>query len=318
MPGLPRDQVPRLFTKDILGRAIVPISAILAIIVVLLMGRTPRMAAVWAIVWMISISFIFSFFIEKINMNLNLLIKGLSKGFTDGAGLAAILATAGICVGVIYFTGIGMKFSNLVLSIGETHLLLALFSLMIAALFLGMGLPTPAAYLILAIMAGPALKKLGLPLLSSHLMIFYYAVFAGITPPVGIAYMTAAGIAGAKQLKTGITAFKIAGMGILMPFLWIYKPGIILHDTIGMSLWSIFVALIGVWFVAITIIGFWKKPLNIAHRLLLGGFSLWMLFAPFLYQLILVPAVIFIGLCNKYDFFKFKRKLVKSGDLTNE
>jgi TRAP transporter 4TM/12TM fusion protein len=312
LKGLPKDQVPSLFDLDVLARSAIPLSAIFAIVAILILGRTPRMAAAGAIVWLIGISFIVSFFKADIRMNLSLLLRGLSQGFVAGAGLAAILATAGICVGVIYFTGIGMKFSNLVLSIGETNLLLALISLMIAALFLGMGLPTPAAYLILAIMAGPALKKLGVPLLSSHLLIFYYAVFAGLTPPVGIAYMIAAGIAKAGQLETGLTAFfRLALVGVIMPFLWIYKPGVLLQGSIPVVIWTILCTLVGVWTLSMCLIGYWKRYLHWAHRMF--ALSLWLLFAPIRYQVLLLPAVILVCLYNKYGFSIFKGKPIAVG-----
>jgi len=300
MRGLPRDQVPRLFSKDVLLRAGVPLSAIVAIVVILALGRTPRIAAAGSVIWLVFISFIVSFLNPKIKIDLGRILKGLSGGFNQGAGLASVLATAGICVGVIYFTGIGMKFSNLVLSIGEANLFLALVSLMIAALFLGMGLPTPAAYLILAIMAGPALKKLGVPLMQSHLMIFYYAVFAGLTPPVGIAYMTAAGIADAPQLKTGLTAFfKLALVGILMPFIWIYKPAIILQGPVNMILWAILINIIGIWGFSMAVIGHWKQHMHVFPRLLLAGVSLGALFGTFYYQIFFVAMIAVLALHNR-------------------
>ena len=300
MTGLPREQVPRFFSKDVLLRAGVPLSAIVAIVVILAFGRTPRMAAAGAVIWTMIISFIVSFLHPGIKIDLSRILRGFADGFNQGAGLASILATAGICVGVIYFTGIGMKFSNMVLSIGETNLFLALISLMIAALFLGMGLPTPAAYLILAIMAGPALKKLGVPLMQTHLMIFYYAVFAGLTPPVGIAYMTAAGIAGAPQLKTGLTAFfKLALVGILMPFLWLYKPAIILQGPGQMILWTLVVNVFGVWGFSMAVIGYWKRHMNILLRLLLGGFAMGVLFGTFYYQIVCVIVVTLLAWYNR-------------------
>jgi TRAP transporter 4TM/12TM fusion protein len=312
MTGLPKAQVPKLFSKDILLRAGVPLSTILMIVWILALGYTPRMAAAGSIVWLIALSIIVAVIHPGITMNLNNFLKGLSDGFNSGAGLAAILAAAGICVGVIYFTGIGMKFSNLVLAIGQEHLLLAIFTLMIAALFLGMGLPTPAAYLILAIMAGPALKRLGVDLLSSHLLIFYYAVFAGITPPVGIAYMVAAGIAGADQLKTGITAFfRLAFVGILMPFLWLYKPGIILHGSITEIILTFTTTAIGVWTFSMAVIGFWKRNYNTLLRATLIGTSLVVLFGSIFYQIVAILLIIAISMHNKYGFSLLRGKLEK-------
>lgn len=297
--GLPKEKIPKLFSKDLLLRAAVPLSSIICVVFILYLGRTPRVAAAGAVVWMIFAAIIASFFTQGIKINLGSIFRGLSDGFNQGAGLAAILACAGICVGVIYFTGLGAKFSNVVLSIGQNNLLLALFTLMIAALFLGMGLPTPAAYLILAIMAGPALKKLGVPLLNGHLLIFYYAVFAGLTPPVGIAYMAAAGIAGAPQLKTGLTAFfKLAFVGVVLPFLWIYKPEVILHGSMGAIGWMIVTNCIGIWGFAMAVIGYWKRPMNLLLRSVIFLASMLALFGTPLLECIAILVILAVSFHN--------------------
>jgi TRAP transporter 4TM/12TM fusion protein len=287
LKGLPRGQVPNFFEKTLLIRAGIPLSSILVIVVVLMMGFTPRMSALAAVAWLVLVAAIY----KNMKMNPAIILRGFSEGFNTGAGLAAILATAGICVGVITITGIGMKFTALVVTIGQHHLLLAVFAVMLASLFLGMGLPTPAAYMILAILAGPAMIKLGASKMTAHLLIFYFAVFAGLTPPVGIAYMTAAGIAGAPSMKTGISAFKIALVGLIMPYLWLYKPGIILNGSMSDILWTFFVTIVGVVGLSMALIGFWKRQLTMIERLILFAACLAMLFLPFQFQLILLAAV---------------------------
>jgi len=309
--GLPRDQVPRL-DKNLLVRAGIPLSSILMIVAVLVQGFTPRMAALVAIVWMVIVAAIY----RGTKMNLAIVLRGLSEGFKAGAGLAAILATAGVCVGVIYITGIGMKFTALVLMIGQQHLLLAMLLIMLSALFLGMGLPTPAAYLILAILAGPAMIRLGAPVLTAHMLIFYFAVFAGLTPPVGIAYMTAAGIANAPVMKTGLSAFRLAFVGLVMPYLWLFKPGILLHGQVFTVLWTLFVTLIGVSGLSMSLIGYWKREMHITQRILLFGLSLTMLFSPFYYQIILIFIVSILMLHNKYGFSILRGKLLEVGSGT--
>ncbi|UCF82517.1 MAG: TRAP transporter fused permease subunit [Desulfobacteraceae bacterium] len=303
--GLPREQVPPLDT-DLLIRAIIPLSSILVIVAVLVMGFTPRMAALVAVLWMIILAAVY----RGTSMNIAVVLRGLSEGFRVGAGLASILATAGVCVGVITITGIGMKFSALVVLIGQQHLLFAVVFIMLASLFLGMGLPTPAAYLILAILAGPAMIRLGAPELTSHLLIFYFAVFAGLTPPVGIAYMTAAGIAGAPTMKTGLSSFRLAFVGLVMPYLWLFKPGINLQGPVASILWTFFVTVIGVTGLSMALIGYWKRRLHIANRALLFFSSFALLFLSFQYQIVLVPSVIILMLHNKFGFSILKGKLV--------
>jgi len=261
-----------------------------------------------AVIWLVLVAAVY----PGMRMNPAIVLRGLSVGFTTGAGLAAILATAGVCVGVITITGIGMKFTALVVLIGQTHLLLAVFFIMLASLFLGMGLPTPAAYLILAILSGPALVKLGAPVLTSHLLIFYFAVFAGLTPPVGIAYMTAAGIAKAPSMKTGMSAFRLAFVGLVMPYLWLYKPGINLHGDVYSILWTIFVTIVGVTGLSMAMIGYWKKTIPILQRVLLFGFCLALLFLPIQYQIVLLIIVGLLLANIRYEFLGFPAG--KSGD----
>lgn len=303
LPGLPRSQVPSFRDKALLLRAGIPLSSIIVIVIVLAMGYTPRMSAMVAVIWLVLVAAVY----RGMQMNPAIVLRGLSVGFTTGAGLAAILATAGVCVGVITITGIGMKFTALVVLIGQTHLLLAVFFIMLASLFLGMGLPTPAAYLILAILSGPALVKLGAPVLTSHLLIFYFAVFAGLTPPVGIAYMTAAGIAKAPSMKTGMSAFRLAFVGLVMPYLWLYKPGINLHGDSFSVLWTILVTIVGVIGLSMAMIGYWKKTIPILQRVLLFGFCLALLFLSIQYQIVLLIIVGLLLANIRYEFMGFRR-----------
>ncbi len=296
--GLSRDEVPSLREGGILFRAAIPLSAIVIIVVVLLLGRTPRMAAIAGTLWVILLGFLY----KSMAMNPAVILRGLAQGFKSGAPIAAVLAVSGVCVGIITITGIGMKFSTLVVTIGQHHLVLALFCVMIATIFLGMGLPTPAAYIIMAIVAGPGLEKLGAPPLLAHLIIFYFAVFAGETPPVGIAFITAAGIAKAPAMKTGLVSFRFALVGLTLPYIWLFKPGMILQAPWYECIWTICVTAVGIIGLSMINIGFWKRKIVILPRLMLFATSITMLFVDFYVQVILLPVVVLIMLHNKYGF----------------
>jgi TRAP transporter 4TM/12TM fusion protein len=296
--GLPRDQVPRLTEGGLLARAAIPLSSIVVIILILLAGRTPRLAAAGAVIWLVFLGFIR----KEMDMNPAVILRGLAQGFKAGAPIATVLAISGACVGIITITGIGMKFSTLVVNIGQSHLVFAVASVMLATIFLGMGLPTPAAYMIMAIVAGPGLAKLGIPNLMAHLIIFYFAVFAGETPPVGVAFITAAGIAKAPAMKTGITSFRIALVGLAMPYLWVFKPGLILQAPWQDCIWTIITTSIGVIALSMANIGFWKRKMNFVLRLLQIVSALILMFASFYIQLMLLPIVLFLMLYNKYGF----------------
>lgn len=285
--GLPKEQVPK-FNREIVMRALIPLTSIIIMIVLLIMGYTPRIAGLGATVWVI----LLAISQRKIGMKMNpaVFLKCMSEGFHSGASLCAILATAGACVAAVNTTGLGMKFAAFIVQAGQSGLLLAIFFVMGASLLLGMGLPTPACYIILAILAGPALIKLGMPVLSAHMLIFYYGVFAGLTPPVGIAFMTAAGIAGAKQLETGMQAVKIAFLGLVVPIIWTYKPAIILMGSFWEIIWTFLTTAIGLVATNIGFIGYSvHKGVSLPLRILFFALGIGIIFAGIWYQLILIP-----------------------------
>ena len=124
--------------------------------------------------------------------------------------IIAVCACAGIIVGVISLTGVGARFSNLLLGLAEASQLLALFFAMCIAILLGMGMPTTAAYAVAASVVAPGLIELGIPVLTAHFFVFYFAVVSAITPPVALASYAAAGISGANPMETSVASFKIA------------------------------------------------------------------------------------------------------------
>jgi TRAP-type uncharacterized transport system fused permease subunit len=164
--------------------------------------------------------------------------------------LVAVCACAGIIVGVIALTGIGGRFAQLILDVaGESHLLAMIFAGMLA-LILGMGMPTTAAYAIAASVIAPGLAKIGVPVLTAHLFIFYFAVISAITPPVALASFAAAGMAQADPWKTSWIALKMGLATFLVPFMFYYSPVLLMKGdapAIGQALVS---ASIGVWFLA--------------------------------------------------------------------
>jgi TRAP transporter 4TM/12TM fusion protein len=307
LKALPRDQAPR-FNKALFQKASVPFSSIFVILIILILGYTPRVAAAVAVVWLVFVGI----FYKGTRLNPANILRGLSNGFVEGAGLAAVLATAGLTVGIINISGIGMKFAALMVSIGEASLLYAIFSIMLASLFLGTGLPTPAAYVILAILAAPAMVKLGAPLLLTHMIIFYYAVFAGLSPPEGAAFMAAAGIAGAPPMKTGLVACKVAIVGIIMPILWLYKPYILIQGPWYLIIWTVFATFVGVYFVTISLVGYGLKAVGVGERLAYLVLSFALLFLNFNYQIIIL---VILGVMHFVHYSKYKKTLLPTSSI---
>ena len=196
--------------------------------------------------------------------------RQLENGARSAVGVAAACACAGIIVGVVTLTGLGLKFSSLVLSIGAGNMILTLFMTMIASLILGMGLPTTAKYIVLATMAAPALVELGVPLIAAHLFILYFGVVADITPPVALAAYAGAGIAGGNSMKTGIIALKLALAGFLIPYIFAISPALLLIDVTWLeAVHNILTASLGIVALAGGVQNFFLTDTRLIERVLL-------------------------------------------------
>ncbi|HAE01219.1 MAG TPA: C4-dicarboxylate ABC transporter permease [Rhodospirillaceae bacterium] len=161
--------------------------------------------------------------------------------------IIAVCACAGIIVGVISLTGVGARFSNLLLGLAETSQLLALFFAMCIAILLGMGMPTTAAYAVAASVVAPGLVKLGIPMLTAHFFVFYFAVVSAITPPVALASYAAAGISGANPMETSVASFKIGISAFIVPFMFFYNSAILMDGETLEILRAAVTAIVGVY-----------------------------------------------------------------------
>ncbi|MEM9249741.1 MAG: TRAP transporter fused permease subunit [Pseudomonadota bacterium] len=145
--------------------------------------------------------------------------------------IIAVCACAGIIVGVISLTGVGARFSNLLLGLAGVSQLLALFFAMCIAILLGMGMPTTAAYAVAASVVAPGLIELGIPALTAHFFVFYFAVLSAITPPVALASYAAAGISGANAMETSVASFKIGIAAFVVPFMFFYNSALLMDGS---------------------------------------------------------------------------------------
>ncbi|WP_068296695.1 TRAP transporter permease [Pararhodobacter sp. CCB-MM2] len=202
-------------------------------------------------------------------------IEALELGARNAVTVSVACAVAGIIVGVVGLTGLGLKFSAMMLALSQGNLLIALFLVVIASLILGMGLPVTAAYIVLIILVGPALhNEFGVPLLIAHLVVFWYSQDSNVTPPVALAGFAGAAIAGSKPLETSVQAWKFAKGLYLIPLFMVYNESIIIGGPIPLVVWNGFLAIIALVAFAAVLEGF-----------LWGPMKLWM-------RVALVPAVI--------------------------
>jgi TRAP transporter 4TM/12TM fusion protein len=196
-------------------------------------------------------------------------LAALEDSAKQSLQLVAVCACAGIIVGVLGLTGLGGRFSAMILAIAGESQLLALGFAMFIALLLGMGMPTTAAYAICAAVVAPGLQRLGVPPLTAHMFIFYYAVISAITPPVALASFAAAALAQSNPWKTSFESMRYGIAAFVVPFFFVYQPELLMRgDTIDVV--RIFVsACLGIYFLALASEGWMRGALNPVQRLLL-------------------------------------------------
>lgn len=186
-------------------------------------------------------------------------IKKIIEAFQDAARGAATITTACACAGIIMgtmtLTGLGLKFSTLIISCSMGSTFLALVLTMVAALVLGMGLPTVASYLMLSILITPALVDLGISVLAAHMFVFYYGLLSSITPPVAVASFAAAGIAKAPMGKTSMEAVKLGITAFIVPYMFIYGPELLLQGDIPNTVLALITSFGGVYILACSMQG---------------------------------------------------------------
>ena len=266
--GLPKHLLPD--ARDTMKRGWHLLIPLIAILYFLMAGRSPFRAAFYSINIAVVVAVIGAYIKKERPLGIKDILKALENGARSAVGVAAACACAGIIVGVVTLTGLGLKFSSLVLSIGAGNMILTLFMTMIASLILGMGLPTTAKYIVLATMAAPALVELGVPLIAAHLFILYFGVVADITPPVALAAYAGAGIAGGNSMKTGIIALKLALAGFLIPYIFAISPALLLIDVTWLeAVHNILTASLGIVALAGGVQNFFLTDTRLIERVLL-------------------------------------------------
>ena len=224
LKGLPKADLPRL--KEVLldrGHLFLPL---LVIIVVLLVGRSAAFAALCGIGSVIPTTWL------RKSTRGTFTLKAIFEAFESGARntlvVALACACAGIVIGTITLTGLGLEFTGLVLALSQNSLILALLLTMCAGILLGMGLPTTPAYIVQVALLVPALVKLGVQVEAAHLFALYFAVLSSITPPVALAVYAANGISKGRLMETSWAAIKLGLTGYIIPFMFVYSPSLML------------------------------------------------------------------------------------------
>ncbi len=206
-------------------------------------------------------------FVALCKRGVALTLEALELGARNAVAVSVACAVAGVIVGVVGLTGLGLKFSAMMLAFSGGNLFLALILVILASLILGMGLPVTAAYIVLIILVGPALTtEFGVPLLIAHLVVFWYSQDSNVTPPVALAGFAGAAIAGSKPMETSFQAWKYAKGLYLIPLFMVYNDEIILGGPLHMVIFAGILALAGIVAFAAVLEGFLFTSMALWHR----------------------------------------------------
>jgi TRAP transporter 4TM/12TM fusion protein len=231
----------------------------------LMNGFTPTFAACAGIGAIV----VSSWFNRHTRMGFKDILDAMALGAKNMVTTAVILLCSGIVIGVVLMVGMGIKFSMLISVIAGGSLFITIVLIALASLILGMGLPVTASYIVLAVLAAPAMTMLGSSLIAAHMLIFWYSQDANVTPPVCLAAYSAAGIAGSRPLPTGIEAWKLAKGLYIIPLLFVYTP-LLFESTVFEVIVVAVSATMGLFAFAVFMEGFFRITLPLWERGLVG------------------------------------------------
>jgi len=263
LKGIPREELPSL--KKILasrGQMFIPLGII---VYMMTAGYTPMYACIYSTLSVVVLAAIR----KETRMGFWKILSALEESAKNTLGVAAACACAGIVIGIINLTGLGLKFTSLVLFIAGESLIPALILTMLAGVVLGMGMPTTPAYIVQAALLIPALIKLGVLNIAAHMFVFYFSTISAITPPVAMAVYAAAGIGGAKLWPTGLWAMRVGATGFIVPFMFVFGTSLLFIGSTFDIVTSVISASFGVIALAAGLMGWFVKELKPWERVVL-------------------------------------------------
>ncbi|KIX13476.1 TRAP transporter permease [Dethiosulfatarculus sandiegensis] len=269
LKGLPADELPNVSKTLVFGvQFAIPV---VVLVWLLVEGYSPMKAGLWAILVTIFVSFVR----KETWMTPRRILESLDAGARGAVQVGIACATAGVIIGVLTLTGLGMRFTSIILAISQGSLMITLLLTMVTSLILGMGLPTVAAYIIQVTLTVPVLtQNYGVPPMAAHFFIFYFAIISAITPPVALAAYAASGIAGSDPLRTAVTACRLGLAAFIVPYMFVYAPSLLLIGSVSEIITSAITALVGVAALAASMVGWLKFRANLLERTFLLGAAL--------------------------------------------
>ncbi|MPY70675.1 MAG: TRAP transporter fused permease subunit [Alphaproteobacteria bacterium] len=271
---VPRDALPRF--GAVMKRGWHLLLSLVVLVGLLVYGFTPMLAAFWAILVLAGLSFISA----ATRMSATDLLAALETGVRSTIPVTVACACAGIIIGCVFVSGLGLKFTNEVIGLADGNLLVLLILTGLAAIFLGMGITTTAVYITVAALIVPALIKIGVAPMAAHMFAFYYGVVSTITPPVALASFAAAAIAGSPPMATAVESARIGIAKYLVPFIFVYNPALLFEGPVWLTAYSGAVAVIGLWGLSVALEGWYHGAVQSVMRLAVGAASIALMVPP--------------------------------------
>jgi TRAP transporter 4TM/12TM fusion protein len=304
--GLPKADLPQV--KKVLKEGWHLTIPLISLIIMLFSGVPVSYAAFYTII----VAVIVSWFRKHTRMNIKDILSALETGTRQALSTIIACGIVGIVIGVVNLTGFGATLTSAITNLGAGSLMLTLILTMLASIVLGMGLPSIPAYIITATMAAPALAEFGIPILIAHLFVFYFGIFANITPPVALASFAASGLAGGNPMRTSLISLRLSIAGFIVPFIFVYEPAMLLIDPTGLPANATdfpFAAILDIMIVGISsaiaviaisaaVEGYIRTNLSVITRLILGMGSILLIVPDLLTDIIGYVIIITIYVLN--------------------
>lgn len=291
--GLKKEELPNF--RKVFRDGFMFFIPLIVIIVMLALGYSPMRAGLFSI----AITIIIAAFKKATRISFAKILTALDLGAKSAIETAIACAASGFIIGIIGLTGIGLKFSSLIIDLSGGILIITLIFTMITSIILGMGLPTVAAYIVQVPLTIPALIELGVSPLAAHLFVFYFAALSAITPPVALAAFAAAGLAGSDPMKTGLTAVRLGLAAFIVPYMFVYGETLLLVGDVPSIILSTTTAIIGIIGVACAVEGWFLREAVWYERVILFTGSIFMIIPGLMTDLIGIVILLAVYLLQK-------------------
>lgn len=257
------------------GKLAMFVVPVIVLVVLMTMSYSPQKALFIAVLVLVAMGLVLTLadckygsISERVKTFVSSVLKGLSSGGKTVAGIAACMATMGCVVEILTATGLPSKISQFALALAGNSLFLLAVLVAIVCLIFGMGMPSGSAYILAALLGAPALTTFGVPTIVAHFFVFYYAELSAITPPVAIGCLVASGLAGAKFMKTCLISMRLAIAGFVLPFLFLYRPAILLQGAWYETIWAVLMVVCFLFMFIIAVENFFLQKTTVLERFL--------------------------------------------------